>query len=133
MPAAVALAVSSSCFASFSSKLFIRSSIWSFRGLVFLLVPPAPEASEVAETVLAGLNMPRRKAAERRGRERYLSRNRLNIFHAAADRVIALPAAHLSNRPINLLDTLTPTTLLAASAFDGPVNIDRRCGRPLRG
>jgi hypothetical protein len=49
----------------------------------------------------------------------YLSRNRLIISRAAADRVMAWPMARLSNRPITLLDSLTPTTLLAASAFDG--------------
>jgi hypothetical protein len=41
------------------------------------------------------------------------------ISRAAADRVMALPEAHLSNSPITLFDNRTPTTLLAASRFDG--------------
>jgi hypothetical protein len=43
----------------------------------------------------------------------------LIISRAAADRVMELLEAHLSNSPIILFDIRTPTTQLAASRFDG--------------
>jgi hypothetical protein len=49
----------------------------------------------------------------------YLSRNRLIISRAAVDLFMPFANAHPSNSPIILFDNRTPTTLLAASRFDG--------------
>ena len=63
--------------------------------------------------------LPLTGAAQGADAVRYLSRNRLIMSRAAADRVMSLAAAHLSNSPITLFDNRTPMTLLAASRSGG--------------